>query len=64
MTVERAMRTKDLAAAVGLSVQQVRNYEAAGFLPAVERSPNGYRRYARRHLAALQTTRLLIAGYG
>ena len=58
------LRTKDLAEAVQISVQQVRNYEASGFLPAVERSPSGYRRYTQRHLAALRATRLLIGGYG
>ena len=64
MTVERYLRTSDLAAAAGVSAQQIRNYEAAGFLPEVERSPSGYRRYTRQHLAALRTARLLIAGYG
>lgn len=64
MTVEQYLRTKDLAEAVGVSLQQVRNYEAEGFIPPVERSPSGYRRYTRRHLAALRTARLLIAGYG
>ncbi len=58
------LRTKDLAEAVHVSVQQVRNYEADGFIPPVERSPSGYRRYTRRHLAALKTARLLIGGYG
>jgi DNA-binding transcriptional MerR regulator len=58
------LRTVDLARAVGLSVQQVRNYEAWGFLPPAERSPSGYRLYTTRHLAALQTSRTLIAGYG
>jgi DNA-binding transcriptional MerR regulator len=64
MTVATYLRTKDLAQAVHISVQQVRNYEASGFIPAVERSPNGYRRYTRRHLIALKTARLLIGGYG
>lgn len=64
MTVDRYLRTKDLAEAVGISVQQVRNYEASGFIPTVERSPSGYRRYTRRHLAALKTARLLSGGYG
>jgi DNA-binding transcriptional MerR regulator len=45
-------------------VQQVRNYEAGGFLPAVERGPSGYRRYTPQHLAALKTARQLIGGYG
>ncbi len=58
------MRTTDLAKAVGLGAQQVRNYEAWGFLPAVERNERGYRLYTERHLEALRTTRtLLSAGY-
>src|SRR5215212_1423787 len=64
MTVGTYLRTKDLAQAVHISVQQVRNYEASGFLPAVERSPSGYRRYTREHLVALKTARQLIGGYG
>jgi DNA-binding transcriptional MerR regulator len=64
MTVGRYLRTKDLAQAAQISVQQVRNYEASGFIPAVERSPSGYRRYTQQHLVALKTARHLIAGYG
>jgi DNA-binding transcriptional MerR regulator len=64
MTVGTYLRTKDLADAVHVSVQQVRNYEASGFIPAVERSPSGYRRYTRQHLVALKTARRLIGGYG
>ena len=64
MTVQAHLRTKDLARAAGISVQQVRNYEAGGFIPPVERGPSGYRRYTRQHLAALTTARGLIGGYG
>lgn len=64
MTVGTYLRTKDLAQAVRVSVQQVRNYEAGGFIPAVERGPNGYRRYTRQHLVALKTSRQMIDGYG
>lgn len=64
MTVGGYLRTNDLARAAGISVQQVRNYEAGGFIPPAERSPSGYRRYTRQHLAALTTGRQLIAGYG
>jgi len=64
MTVGTYLRTKDLAQAVQISVQQVRNYEASGLIPPVERSTSGYRRYTRQHLAALKTARSLIAGYG
>ncbi|MEZ4835301.1 MAG: MerR family transcriptional regulator [Caldilineaceae bacterium] len=64
MMVDGYLRTKDLADAVQVSVQLVRNYEAEGFLPVAERGANGYRRYTRRHLEALRTTRLLMHGYG
>lgn len=64
MTVRVSLRTIDLAQAGGISVQQVRNYEAAGFIPPAERSPAGYRLYTRQHLAALQTARSLVSGYG
>lgn len=58
------LRTVDLARAAGISVQQVRNYEASGLLPPTERSKSGYRLYTRRHLAALETARSLVSGYG
>lgn len=58
------LRTIDLARAAGISVQQVRNYEALGLLPTAERGQNGYRLYTRRHLAALTTARSLVRGYG
>jgi DNA-binding transcriptional MerR regulator len=58
------LRTIDLAQAVHISVQQVRNYETAGFIPRAERSPAGYRRYTEKHLVALKTARSLVAGYG
>lgn len=58
------LRTKDLAQAGHLSVQQMRNYEALGLLPPAEREPNGYRRYTAKHLAALTTARSLVSGYG
>lgn len=64
MTVPSYLRTKDLAQAVHVSVQLVRNYEANGFIPVVERSPSGYRRYTRQHLEALKTAKHLIKGYG
>ncbi len=64
MTVGTFLRTVDLAQAAGISVQQVRNYEASGFIPAAERSASGYRRYTRRHLAALLAARQLAGAYG
>jgi len=64
MKVDTYLRTKDLAEAAQISVQQVRNYEANELLPAAERSASGYRRYTRQHLVALKTARSLMAGYG
>ncbi|MEO8973506.1 MAG: MerR family transcriptional regulator [Ktedonobacteraceae bacterium] len=64
MTVSNYLRTIDLAQAGHISVQQVRNYEASGFIPPAERSPGGYRLYTRQHLAALKTARSLVGGYG
>lgn len=64
MMLRATLRTIDLARAADISVQQVRNYEAAGLMPPAERSASGYRLYTPRHLAALTTARSLIGGYG
>jgi DNA-binding transcriptional MerR regulator len=64
MTVSNYLRTIDLAQAGQISVQQVRNYEAAGFIPLAGRSPGGYRLYTPKHLAALKNVRSLVGGYG
>ena len=64
MVLRNYLRTIDLARAGGISVQQVRNYEALGLLPPASRSKSGYRLYTQRHLAALKTARSLVGGYG
>ena len=64
MTVRLSLRTRDLALAGGISVQQVRNYEANGLIPQAQRSPGGYRLYTQQHLAALQTVKSMVPGYG
>lgn len=64
MVLRNFLRTSDLARAAGISVQQVRNYEALGLLPPASRSESGYRLYTPRHLAALKTARSLVGGYG
>jgi hypothetical protein len=51
MTDRLYLRTRDLALAGGISVQQVRNYEASGLIPKTQRSPSGYRLYTHHHLA-------------
>lgn len=48
----------------GLSAQQVRNYEALGFLPPAHRSPAGHRLFGAPHVEALAVARTLIKGYG
>ena len=64
MTVRNYLRTIDLAQAGQISVQQVRNYEASGFIPPAQRNPGGYRLYTQKHLVALKTARSLVGGYG
>lgn len=64
MTDRTYLRTTDLARAVGISVQQVRNYEAMGVLPPAERSKSGYRLYTQQHLAALKIVKIMVGGYG
>src|SRR5690349_600694 len=64
MTGRLYLRTHDLALAGGISVQQVRNYEANGLILKAQRSPSGYRLYTRRHLAALKTVKSMVPGYG
>ena len=58
------LRTKDLALAGHIGVQQVRNYEANSLIPKAQRSPSGYRLYTQQHLAALKTVKSLVSGYG
>jgi DNA-binding transcriptional MerR regulator len=60
----KALRPVDLARAVGLSTQAVRNYEHWGFLPPAERGLQGYRLYGQHHLHAIRTARSLISGFG
>jgi DNA-binding transcriptional MerR regulator len=62
--LKKVLRPADLAQAVGLSTQAVRNYERWGFLPAAERGPQGYRLYGPQHLRAMYTARTLIGAYG
>ncbi|QPP08232.1 MerR family DNA-binding transcriptional regulator [Streptomyces bathyalis] len=62
--VERRLRPVDLARAVGVSAQQIRNYEAAGILPPASRTDSGYREFTPRHRQALLTYRALARGHG
>ena len=58
------MRPVDLAREHGLSAQAIRNYDAAGVLPATERSETGYRRYTPLHAQALRAFLALRRGHG
>ncbi|MGX1027956.1 DNA-binding transcriptional MerR regulator [Streptomyces ambofaciens] len=58
------LRPVDLARAHGLSAQAVRNYEAAGILPAAARTAGGYRAYTTLHARALDAFLALVAGHG
>lgn len=56
--------TSQLAAAAGYSVQQVRDLERLGVIPAARRKPNGYRAFEPLHIHALQVYRSLAVAIG
>ncbi|MEU3920461.1 MerR family DNA-binding transcriptional regulator, partial [Streptomyces sp. NPDC029004] len=58
------LRPVDLARGHGLSTQAIRNYEAAGILPAASRTPHGYRTYTSLHAGALRAFLALMPGHG
>ncbi|EPD55735.1 hypothetical protein HMPREF1211_07700 [Streptomyces sp. HGB0020] len=58
------LRPVDLARLVGVSTQQIRNYEEAGVLPTAVRTGSGYRTFTQVHRRALLTYRTLAKGYG
>jgi DNA-binding transcriptional MerR regulator len=62
--VKKTLRPIDLARAVGISAQAVRDYERLGFLPVAERGSQGYRQYGSQHLQAIRAARTMIAGFG
>jgi DNA-binding transcriptional MerR regulator len=55
------LSTSQLAKTVGVHPNTVRRYAARGFLPPVERSPSGYRRFTERHLDCMRLTRLVFS---
>ena len=55
------LRTSDLARAVGAHPNTVRRYVDKGWLPPVERSPSGYRRFTQRHLDCMRLARLVAS---
>ncbi|MFE5672222.1 MerR family transcriptional regulator [Agromyces sp. NPDC056523] len=60
----RPLRTVEVARRSGYSVQQVRDLERLGVIPAAVREANGYRSYSTRHVRALAAYRGLAAAAG
>lgn len=58
------MNTAAVAEASGYSVQQVRDLEAQGVIPAAARSRNGYRQFDAVHVSALRAYRDLARAVG
>ncbi|MGW0683911.1 MerR family transcriptional regulator [Streptomyces sp. NPDC002754] len=58
------LRTVDVARESGYSVQQVRDLERLGVVPAAVRAGNGYRAYAAVHVRALRAYRGLAGAIG
>ena len=59
----KRLRPVDLARGHGLSTQAIRNYEAAGILPAAVRTEHGYRTYTPLHARALGAFLALVPGH-
>ncbi|HEY1390189.1 MAG TPA: MerR family transcriptional regulator [Ktedonobacterales bacterium] len=59
-----ALRTSDLARAVGVHPNTVRRYVERGWLPPVQRGANGYRIFTQQHLDCLRVASIVyIATY-
>lgn len=54
------LRTSDLAKAVGVHSNTVRRYVERGWLPPVDRSLSGYRRFTQHHLECLRLAPLIF----
>lgn len=58
------LRTTDVARLTGYSVQQIRNLERDGVLPAARRTASGYRMYGDGHVHAAAAYRAFAAAVG
>jgi DNA-binding transcriptional MerR regulator len=63
-TLNRQLRTVDVARHAGCSVQQVRNLERDGVLEPTGRTPSGYRTWTEGHAEAAMTYVTLAAAVG
>ncbi|EFM10812.1 transcriptional regulator, MerR family [Paenibacillus curdlanolyticus YK9] len=55
---------KKMAAKFRISASTIRNYEAKGLIPPVERSANGYRIYTDQHAAYLSCIQAMAPAFG
>ncbi|NRR02282.1 MerR family DNA-binding transcriptional regulator [Brevibacillus sp. RS1.1] len=58
------MRPIDIARKLKLSTSALRNYEAHGLVPPVERSTSGYRKYTEEHVAYFTCIQAMSPGFG
>jgi DNA-binding transcriptional MerR regulator len=58
--MKKALRTSDIARAVGIHPNTVRMYEQWGLLPPIPRTPKGYRQYNNLHLEQVKLIRLAL----
>jgi DNA-binding transcriptional MerR regulator len=56
----KPLRTRHLAAALGVHVNSIRMYEEDGLLPPIPRGENGYREYSAAHLEQARLVRLAL----
>ncbi|MDF1514297.1 MAG: MerR family DNA-binding transcriptional regulator, partial [Anaerolineae bacterium] len=57
----RYLRTTDIAYAVGVHPNTVRQYEEWGLLPSIPRTPSGYRMFKETHLDQMRLARTTMA---
>jgi DNA-binding transcriptional MerR regulator len=62
VTMRRALRTAEVAAAVGVHPNTVRLYETWGLLPEIPRTPAGYRKFAEAHIDHMRLARMAFEG--
>lgn len=56
----KALKTSDIAKAIGVHVNTVRLYEAQGYLSPVPRTATGYRQYTQLHLEQMRLAHLAL----
>src|SRR5574341_425197 len=59
----KPLHTSDLARAAGVHPNTIRRYIEQGWLPPVERAPNGYRLFTQKHLDCLRLARIVLKIY-